>query len=162
MKLREEFTKLMEKFKRGVESQSNPNLPELFKDSIQLFERLKDMLAQSNEQEKKEIIKLMAEMHDFLSRETKKLAEKTGLSEDQMLRFAENPDNFSAEQWRTLELIRARLNKTATEMAGLVKKKSLSDEPSAQKESSGESAVSQEEIKIKKPKSSKKDRWMKS
>lgn len=161
MQIRDEFNRLMNKFRQSVESKSSPNLVELFKDSLRLFERLKEMLTYSNEEEKKEILKMMAEMHDFLGSETKKLAEKTGMSEDQMLRFAENPDNFTPEQWRTLEMVRDRLGRTANEMSRLVKKKPEGSSEGSSSGPSGSEAVARDP-NIKKPKHSKKDRWMKS
>ncbi len=159
MHIRDEFSKLMSKFKRSVDSQSSPNLPELFKDSLLLFEKLKELLSTCSEEEKKEILKLMAEMHEFLASSTKRLASQTGLSEEQMLLFAENPDNFTPEQWKTLELIRKRFTKTAGEMAELLKKGPPSYTPSAELPEATPVKVERRE---KKGKHAKKDQWMKS
>lgn len=149
MHLREDFQRLMDKFQNEGSKRGKADLLELFKESLRLFEKLKDTLATCSDEEKKQVFEVMAEMHKFLMQETKKIAEKSGMSEEQLLRFSENPDNFSPSQWKALEVIKQKLDQTGKEVASLIRK-----EPG--KSSEGKSASA------KRPKSGKKDRWLRS
>lgn len=151
MHLREDFNRLMEKFQREGSKKGKANLLELFKESLRLFEKLKETLANCSEEEKKQVFEVMAEMHKFLMQETKKIAERSGMSEDQLLRFSENPDNFSPSQWKALEVIKQKLDQTGKEVAGLIRK-----QPGKTAEGSAKAASA------KRTKSGKKDRWLRS
>ena len=77
MQIRKDFNNLMEKFQRESAKNGRVDLMELFKDAIRIFDKLKESLKDCSEDEKKELFDLMAEMHQFLQSETKKIAEKS-------------------------------------------------------------------------------------
>jgi hypothetical protein len=147
--LQKDFDALMEKFQRESDKKGQINLFDLFKESLYLFEKLKDVLKNCSEEEKKQVFSMMAEMHQFMMRETRKIAEKTGMTEDQLMRFSENPDNFTSSQWKSLEVIKEKLENTAQDLKGLLRK----DAPKEPKE---------HKPHAKTHKSAKKDRWMRS
>ena len=123
MDIRNDFNNLMQKFQRESAKSGRIDLMELFKDSIRIFDKLKDALKDCSEEEKKELFALMAEMHQFLQQETKKIAEKSGMNEEQLLRYSENPDNFSPAQWKALEVVKIKLNETGKELTDVVRKR---------------------------------------
>lgn len=153
MRIKDDFKNLMERFEKESNKKGKIDLLDLFKESLKLFEKLKDTLATCSKEEKKQVFEVMAEMHQFLLQETRKIAERTGMSEEQLLRFAENPDNFSASQWKALEVIKIKLDETAKDLSHLVRK----DTPEAIPDKKDKSSTGP-----KRPKSSKKDRWMRS
>ena len=53
----------------------------------------------------------MAELYNQMTAETKHITERSGLSEEQLVSFAENPGNFSPEQWRAIQESRQRITK---------------------------------------------------
>ena len=114
--VKREFENLKMRFKKEVSRADNFDLPALFKDSLILFERLKNELTTCNPEERQNIISMLAELQQFISSETKKIAEKSGMTEDQLARFAENPDNFSPEQWKSMQTVKEQLSKRGAEL----------------------------------------------
>lgn len=147
--LQKDFDALMEKFQRETDKKGQINLFDLFKESLHLFEKLKDVLKNCSEEDKKQVFAMMAEMHQFMMRETRKIAEKTGMTEDQLMRFSENPDNFTSSQWKSLEVIKEKLENTAQDLKGLLR----TDTPNKPNE---------HKPHAKPHKATKKDRWMRS
>ncbi len=159
--IKDDINKLMGRFRKEVNSNSAINLVDLFKQSLKIFEEIKDVMSKGDDEEKKEALQLMTELHDFLHNESLRLAKKTGLTEDQLARFAENPNNFSDSQWRSLEMIKTKLNKSASELAHIMKQNAKA--PKADTPMVAESKKATKEEKVhKKYRSSKKDRWMRS
>ncbi|NDD58052.1 MAG: hypothetical protein EBZ47_02210 [Chlamydiae bacterium] len=149
MNIRDELSGLISKFQKEASKGGRVDLLALFKDSLILFEKMKDVLSRCSEEEKKEVFQVMNELHQFLVSESRKIAERSGLSEEQIMRFAENPDNFSAGQWKALEVIKNKLGETAKEMSNLIK-------PNAERQKAPKPSAA------KRPKVSKKDRWLRS
>lgn len=119
--LKKEFENLKMRFKKEVSRADNFDLPALFKDSLMLFERLKNELRTCKPEEKQNIIAMLAELQQFISSETRKIAEKSGMTEDQLARFAENPDNFSPEQWKSMQTVKEQLSKRGAELKKIIK-----------------------------------------
>lgn len=154
MRIREDFVKLMERFEKESNKQGGKiDLLELFKESLRLFEKLKDILGSCSEEEKKEVFAVMAEMHQFLLKESKKIAERSGMSEDQLLRFSENPDNFTPNQWKALEVIKVKLNDTAKDLTKIIRKETTKEVTEKKKTTSSVA---------KRPRAVKKDNWTRS
>jgi phenylalanine-4-hydroxylase len=119
MRLRKDFENLVRRFQK--ESMSNKvDMMNVFKDSLVFFESIKEALREANHEEKKEIMKLMGEMHEFLRLEAKKIAARAGLTEEQMQNFAQNPDNFNPVQWKALENIKDKLAVSAQEVKEII------------------------------------------
>ena len=148
MDIRKEFYAFIEKFKKESARAGKVDLLELFKDSLKLFEKLKYALETCSEDDKKMIFDLVNEMHKFLMQETQKIVEKTGMTEDQLSRFSENPDNFSSSQWKALELVKNELDQTAKELTTIIR--------------GGKKEVTKKTTSLTRNKPSRKDRWLKS
>lgn len=119
--IKKEFERLKLRFQKEVSRADNFDLPSLFKDSLMLFERLKNELTTCKPEEKQNIIAMLAELQQFISSETRKIAEKSGMTEDQLARFAENPDNFSPEQWKSMQTVKEQLSKRGAELKKIIK-----------------------------------------
>ena len=156
MDIRKDFNNLMQKFQRESAKSGRVDLMELFKDSITIFDKLKEALKDCSEEEKKELFALMAEMHQFLQQETKRIAEKSGMNEEQLLRYSENPDNFSPAQWKAMEVVKIKLNETGKELTDVVRKRDRKNAVATRKTKADASTSA------KKPKSSIKDKWLRS
>jgi hypothetical protein len=151
MRLRKEFDNLVSRFQKESKA-TNVDMMNVFRDSLVFFESIKEALKEANQEEKKEIMKLMGEMHEFLRLEAKKIAARAGLTEDQLQNFAENPDNFNPVQWKALENIKNKLAHSAQEV-----KEIINPEAAAQaKKNKSTNSLS------KKHKASKKGGWLRS
>ncbi|MBM3208053.1 MAG: hypothetical protein FJZ57_05540 [Chlamydiae bacterium] len=119
MRLRKEFEKLVNRFEKESKS-SKVDMMNVFRDSLMFFESIKEALKEADLEEKKEIMKIMGEMHDFLRVEARKIAARAGLTEDQLQSFAENPSNFSPGQWKALEAMKNKLADSAQEVKEII------------------------------------------
>src|ERR1700722_366567 len=99
--LKDEYNHLIQLFRDGAEGKTI-NLAEVFSQSLEFFKQLKEQMEEGGPQEKKEAMTMMTELYQQMMAETKKIAEKSGFSEEQLMAYAENPANFSAEQWKQI------------------------------------------------------------
>lgn len=143
--IKDEFNRLIKLFQDAAEGKV-VNLEEVFARSLAFFEHLKEQIAQGSEEEKKEAIAMMAEMYAKVMEDTKKISERSGMSEEQLLAFAENPANFSPEQWQKIQESRDQIYKAGQNLAKTIQSQGA---PLSQKEE-------------KKGKKSKKSQWMRS
>lgn len=117
--LRHEFERLMALFNQGVEGKAM-NLNEVFRESFTFFEHLKRKLVRGTPDEKKQIVEMMTEMYKKLIGEVKAVCEKTGLSEEQLMSFSDNPNNFSPEQWQAIQDAKSKMSDTGKDIAHLL------------------------------------------
>ncbi len=120
MNLRDEFNRLIKLFHEGAEGKKPVNLEEIFRSSLEFFEHLKAQIQTGTPDEKKEALMMMAELYNQMTAETKHITERSGLSEEQLVSFAENPGNFSPEQWRAIQESRQRITKAGQDLAKVI------------------------------------------
>lgn len=159
--LKDEFNRLMNLFAQGAEGQPI-NLEEVFRQSLAFFDHLNVQLQKGSQEEKKEALMMMSEMYTQMMQETKKICEKTGMSEEQLTSYAENPSNFSPEQWSSIQEARKKMLSAGQNLAKSV---SAIDPGSRKTGGSTPSAPAPKEGEPKKGghvKKSKKNQWMRS
>jgi hypothetical protein len=100
--LKDEFSRLLALFADGAEGKP-VNLQQIFAESLVFFEHLNEQIKNGTPEEKKEALRMMNEMYAEMIKETKKICDKTGLTEEQLNAFSENPNNFSQEQWKGIQ-----------------------------------------------------------
>ena len=143
--MHEEFEKLLKVLEKA-EEQVNPNVNELLLKTLSFFNALKTQFKQANDEEKKEIVALMKDMHAKLSDEVKHMIRKTGLNEKDFTGLIQDPEQFTPEQQQILSKTKEEVEET---------KQTLLRSKKAQPEKKDSSHK-------KKHKKQKKDRWMKS
>ena len=121
MKIVEDIHKVMDDLRKSVDASGNIDLPFVLQEVISLFDRVKGMLPTTNAEERTKVFKAIGEMHEFLQGETKRLASKSGLTEAQMVRFSENPDNFTKEQWSLISSVKSKMGDQAREIKDVMK-----------------------------------------
>lgn len=156
--MKEKFTHLM-KLLTQHEHGGKINLDELLKTSVAFFEEMKEAFVHANPEEKKEIMSMVQQMHAALVAQSKKTQSLTGLREEEVAAFVQNPNNFTPEQWKSMEETREKIFSSSKEISQHVK--GLAKEKAA-----GPAGVlPQKKEAPKSPPSSKKpkrDQWMKS
>ncbi len=120
MNLRDEFNRLVKLFHEGAEGKQPINLEEIFRSSLEFFEHLKAQIQSGTPDEKKDALMMMAELYNQMMAETKRITERSGLSEEQLVSFAENPGNFSPEQWRAIQESRERIVRAGQDLAKVI------------------------------------------
>jgi len=117
--LKDEFNRLSQLF-HGAAEGKEVNLEEVFKESLQFFEHLKEQIAKGSPEDKMQAIQMMTQMYQQMMAETKRITEKSGMTEAQLTAFAENPANFSKEQWASLQASRQQIQNVGENIAKVI------------------------------------------
>jgi len=120
MSILEEIDHVMHDLQKSVDAKGNINLANLLAEVVTLFEHLKVELPQRQQEDRAVLMNKIMQLHQFLQSETRRLAAQTGISEEQMLRFAENPDNFSKDQWALLENIKRTMGAQTSDIKKVI------------------------------------------
>ena len=161
--LDDDFKRMMDYFHQTVEGKPL-NLEELCNESMQFFEKVRHAVEHGTEKEKGDAAQLMSEMYKKLVVECKQLTEKTGMSEEQIMNFSENPHNFSQEQWQILQETRQNMTRTGEALAASLQKNAPQPPPGQTRGSTPSSrpaspSEGEEKKKVHRPKRS---HWMRS
>ena len=119
--LRDEFERLMKLFHEGADGKSI-SLEEVFTHSLEFFKDLKAKMEKGTPEERQEAMQMMAMLYTQIMEESKKISQKSGLSEEQLMTFAENPSNFTPEQWRAIQESRQKITQAGQELAKAIEK----------------------------------------
>lgn len=122
MDIAEDIEKVMSELRKSVDANGNVNLLFMLREVVNLFERIKAVLPQTNVQERARFFTALHKLHAFLQTEAQRLSQKTGISEEQMSRYAENPDNFTKEQWSLLLEVKKKMGQQAIDMKAIMQK----------------------------------------
>ncbi len=159
--LQEEFARLIYMYQQAAEGKEG-SVKELFQKSLQFIEDLKQQLINGDEEDKKAAIRMMSELYQHMRNHTKSMSERSGVSEEEMAANAENPANFTPEQWQSMQESRQKLAQSGQELVKLLRPK---ESPSGEENSiSPESLMSKPTPDKKEPKKKKSKRsdWMRS
>ncbi|MEM7174891.1 MAG: hypothetical protein AAF443_03040 [Chlamydiota bacterium] len=99
--MEDEFDRIVNFFSLD-DKEKEARLQEIFSDSVAYFERFRNIMMHGTPEEKQEAIEKVSKLKERVEMETKKVCEKTGLTEEQLLARAKNPANFSEDQWNAL------------------------------------------------------------
>lgn len=129
--LKDEFIRVMQLFHDAAEGEK-VNLEEVFQQSFQLFEHIKDQLARGTPDEKREALRMMSEMYTQMIKDSKRIAESSGMTEEQLLAFADNPSNFTPEQWNAMQASKERIRSAGEELSASLEKTEIEKKPPSQ------------------------------
>jgi hypothetical protein len=149
--LKDEFNRLMKLFHEASEGKT-PNLEEIFSQSLEFFEHLKEQIANGSPEDKKEALRMMSEMYAQMVSESKRISERSGMTEEQLAAFAENPANFSPEQWNAIQASKEKIMHAGHDLAKTIDATNKKDA----------SAANHPEKKHPKDKKHKKSDWLRS
>lgn len=124
--LQEEFNRLMKIFQEAAEGKQ-VDIEGLFKQSLQFFEHLRERMAKGTPEEKAQAVQLMTQMYQQMMAQTKAIAEKSGMTEEQLAAFARNPENFTKEQWDSFQSSKEKMEHIGEDIAKQVERSSKKD-----------------------------------
>jgi hypothetical protein len=119
--IKDEFEHLMSLFREGAAGKK-VDLHKVFEESLAFFEHLKKELQEGTPEERKEVLQMMSTMHKEIVEESKKLLKNSGMSEEQLVTFAENPANFTPEQWEAFQESKNEIHKAGMDLAKVAKR----------------------------------------
>lgn len=159
--IREEFSRLIFMYQQAAEGKGG-DVQDIFQKSLDFIELLKQMLIHGDQEDKMAAIRMMKELHQHMRDHTKIMCKKSGITEEELMANAENPANFTPEQWKKMQESKEKLAKEGEDLIKILHaEKSANEEEKLQ---SPESLISKESHKKKDPKikKTKKSDWMRS
>jgi hypothetical protein len=120
--MKEEYKRLFDLFSMSREGKE-VDLNEVLRESLVFFDQIKETFKDGTEEDKKEMMKVMNEMYQKLMSETKFLAEKSGMSEEELYHYTENPNNFDPEQWKTMQETKKKMFESGRQISSYMKGK---------------------------------------
>ncbi len=114
--LQDDFEKLMKQFE-GADP-TKVNMEEIMRQVLHFFDSLKQDILKASPEEREEIFSKLTSMYTQLMGMTSKLAARMGMSEQDLLKMAEEMKNFTPEQ---RDLIEKTKSKMMSEVADLGK-----------------------------------------
>jgi hypothetical protein len=118
--IKREYERLLSLLEQGEKVQ----MEEVLREAVVFFETLRKEFPSADKDKREEMVHMMTHLHSKLQEISKKTAEKSGMSEDELNAYAENPSNFTPEQWQLVQQSRRDLYDSARKFSS-----SMSQEP---------------------------------
>lgn len=119
--IKKEYERLMELVAKSA-SLEVP-MEEILKESVLFFEKLRVEFPKAGKDEREEMIHMMTSLHSKLQEVAKESAEASGMSEDELNEYAEDPSNFTPEQWQMVQSSRRKLYDSARKFSSTMEEK---------------------------------------
>ena len=74
-------------------------------------------LKEEDPQRRQEAMAMLMEIYQHMIKDTKIICETSGMTEEQLVAFAENPINFSSEQWTSIQESRKKIFHAGEDLA---------------------------------------------
>lgn len=129
-----EFKKIMSFFSLD-QSQKAEHLDEVFENSVHFFEKFKQILESGTTDEKEAIMNQVVELQKKLQQETERMCHETGLSESELKDFAQDKENFSEQEWNSIQSARQKLEKQADSLSEILPPKNKEEREGEKKTS---------------------------
>ncbi|MES2345635.1 MAG: hypothetical protein V4494_06850 [Chlamydiota bacterium] len=106
--MKEEFNKLMNLLNQHQEGKKI-DLDELLKASTIFFKHLQEAFLTADPSEKKDILNMVNEMYAAMAAHAKQISRASGLSQEDIAGYVQNPNNFTPEQWQLMQEARQQI-----------------------------------------------------
>lgn len=126
--IKDEYKKLLEMIEMS-EDPSKISLEEILKEAVVFFEALRSEFPKASKEEREEMIQMMTHLHTRLQETSKKAAEASGMSEEDLTAYAENPSNFTPEQWQAVQETRRNLYDSARKFSSALEREKEGEAP---------------------------------
>lgn len=129
---KDEYKKLLSMLE-GSKDLKNFNLEEMLKECVQFFEVLRAAYPSALKEERQDMLHMMTTLHAKLQEMSKELTKASGLTEEELYAYSENPSNFSPEHWRLVQESRKNLYESAKKFTQAVEEQKKLSSPGAAK-----------------------------
>lgn len=119
--LKDEYTRLLKMIEQATDSEEF-SLEEVLKEAVVFFEALRKEFPQASKEDREEMVHMMTHLHATLQEVSKKTAEAAGMSEEDLSAYAENPSNFTPEQWQMVQDTKRQLYDSARKFSSSIGK----------------------------------------
>lgn len=128
--IKEEYQRLLDLIESSTDMEKKISLEEILKEAVTFFEVLRKEFPIASKEQREEMIQMMTHLHTRLHEISKETAEASGMSEDELAAFADNPSNFSPEQWQVVQKTRRELYDSARKFSSSLEKEKREKKPS--------------------------------
>jgi DNA-directed RNA polymerase subunit F len=104
-----EFDKIMEFFSLSAKER-DARLKDVFEESIEYFERFRHIMVNGSSEEKQQALEEIAKLREKVEQESKKIQEQTGMSEEDLRQFVQDPKHFNGGQWDALQEAKEKIS----------------------------------------------------
>lgn len=116
---REEFSRLIFMYQQAAEGKGG-DIQEIFQKSLDFIELLKQMIVTGDQEDKMAAARMMKELHEHMKEHLKIMCKKSGVSEEQLIAHAENPANFTPDQWKKIQASKELLAQEGEKLVKLI------------------------------------------
>lgn len=114
--IKEEYKKLLALLEASKDAK-NFNLEELLKEAVRFFEQLRSSFPTAPKEQRQEMVEMMSTLHGKIQEISKTVTEASGMTEEELYAYSENPSNFTPEQWRLVQDTRKDLYDSARKLS---------------------------------------------
>lgn len=100
---------LLKKFMEKPEVMTMDQMEDLVNSSLQFFSEYVELSKTGNKEAQEKALKELLEFKDTLQNVSQKISEETGLAPSDLFAYTSNAENFSKEQWATMQDINAAI-----------------------------------------------------
>ena len=130
--IKKEYERLLQLLNRAVGDQSVP-LEDILKEAVVFFEVLRKEFPAAQKEEREEMVQMMTDLHERLQQISKLTARASGMTEDELAAYSENPSNFTPEQWQLVQSTKRQLYDSARKFSASVEEKEGKKVPEGEK-----------------------------
>lgn len=128
--IKDEYEKLLRLF--DISDSKDFNLEEVMQEAVLFFEELRKSYPGASKEEKQEMVLMIGNLHAKLREVAKRASESSGMTEEQLYEYSENPNNFSPEQWRLVQETRRKLYDSARKLTDAADREKKAQSPGSQ------------------------------
>ena len=123
------FNKIKELFS-NFKDMTPESVEKIVGETLKIFTEITEKLNSSNEEEKQEALALATELRSLLEEQAKNAMKSIGMDEEELNAFLNNPQNFSPEEWLSLDQAKSEMKDYRKELAnrGLIKEEEIKEE----------------------------------
>jgi|GEM_PF-5681929 len=119
---KDEYRKIL-LFLQRVQDNEPVDLKEMLKTYLQLFVLIKDSMENGSDSQMQESLLILSEFYNLVTEQTAKRQSTTGLSAQEILLVADNPNFFTPDQWKAIEEAKLKVGKVGMELKDLIYKR---------------------------------------
>ena len=125
--IKKEYKRLLELIESCQEAEK-VTLEDILKEAVVFFETLRNEFPKASKEDREEMIEMMTHLHTRLQEVSKETAEASGMTEEELSSFAENPSTFTPEQWQVVQASRRQLYDSARKFSSTLSKEEKKSE----------------------------------
>ncbi|MDN3505971.1 MAG: hypothetical protein P0S96_01935 [Simkaniaceae bacterium] len=130
--IKEEYKRLLS-LVESCQDAEKVTLEDILKEAVVFFETLRKEFPKASKEDREEMIQMMTHLHARLQEVSRETAEASGMTEDELSSFAENPSNFTPEQWQVVQSSRRQLYDSARKFSSSLSKPEDADSKAPKK-----------------------------